>query len=416
MSLHELTRDFVGRCVSEQAAYQVLCDLVERVGPRPSASPAERQATEIVMDALRSRGFETSIEEFSYPGWQPGATTVTVHEGGGTRAIPCHPLGWCPAASVRAAVADVGFGSEEDFRKLDVRGRIVLASSASAPSSKPLHRSRKYALAVEGGAAGFAFYDARPGGVVPMGSARLEAGLGSIPGVGIGYEDAMRLRRKAGRVELEISSACSGRAAVSCNGVACRKGKSEEEIVVCGHIDSWFCEGAFDNGSGIAMLVELARLLEPCALERSLRFITFGSEEPGLLGSKAYVKSHTDLSRIRCLLNIDSAAIREGTLTITTNENRRLHEFFERLGRDLHLDLELRGERIRYSDHDPFRERGVACAQFLAVSPKYAFAHSVFDTLDKLSAECFTVPLVVAGAAVIEAAMRKPDFAEDHRP
>lgn len=410
MGLHDLSRDFVGRCVSEQAAFQVLCDLVERVGPRLSASPAERQATEIVMQSLARRGFETSVEEFSYSGWQPGTTVVTIHDGGRARAIACHPLGWCPPATVRAGVADVGFGGEDDFRRVDVRGRIALASSASAPSAKPLHRSRKYSLAVEGGAAGFAFYDARPGGIVPMGSLRLEAGLGSIPGVGIGCEDAMRLRRAGPGVELEISSACGARPAVSCNGVAFKRGRSDEEIVVCGHIDSWFCEGAFDNGSGIAMLVELARLLEPCVLDRSLRFITFGSEEPGLLGSKAYAAAHPDTSRIRCLLNVDCPAIREGALTITTNENRRLHEFFERLGRDLHLDLELHGERIRYSDHDPFRERGVACAQFLAASPKYAFAHSVFDTLDKLSEECFTIPLIVAGTAVIEAAMRGPDF------
>ena len=82
MGLHEFSRDFIGRCLSDQAAYRVLCDLVEQVGPRPSASPAERKATEIVLESLRSRGFETGIEEFSYPGWQPGPTTVTMHEAG----------------------------------------------------------------------------------------------------------------------------------------------------------------------------------------------------------------------------------------------------------------------------------------------------------------------------------------------
>ena len=413
MGLHEYSRDFVGRCLSDQSAYQVLCDLVEQVGPRPSASPAERKATEIVLESLRSRGFETGIEEFSYPGWQPGPTTVTMHEAGRpSRVLACHPLGWCPGASGQGPGCRRRLrgrrGLPEAGRARPDRARV----GGSAPNSRPLHRSRKYGLAVEGGAAGFAFYDARPGGVVPMGSARLEAGLGAIPGVGIGYEDAMRLRRKAAGVELEISSACSGKPAVSCNGVAFKRGRSDEEIVVCGHIDSWFCEGAFDNGSGIAMLLELARLLEPYTLERSLRLIAFGSEEPGILGSKAYLASHADLSRIRCVLNIDSAAIRQGTLTITTNENGRLHQFFEQLGRDLHLELELHRERIHYSDHAPFRERGVPCAQFLAVSPKYAFAHSVFDTLDKLSAECFTLPLVVAGAAIVEAAMQKADFSE----
>jgi hypothetical protein len=405
MGLHGITRDFVGRCVAEQNAYDVLCGLVDRVGPRPAATQAEREAAWLVLDALRGYGFDTGLEDFSYPGWQPGPTTVTVHEGGRSRAIPCHALGWCPGGTVRAAVADVGVGSEEDFRKTDVRGRIVLASSGSS-----LHRSLKYGLAAARGAAGFAFYDVRPGGLVPMGSARLEAGLGAIAGVGIAYEDAMRLRRLGSRVEVEIASACAGRDAVSCNAVAVRRGRCAEEIVVCGHVDSWFCEGAFDNGSGIAMLLELARLLQPFALDRTLRFIAFGSEEPGLLGSKAYVARHGGDGLPACVLNIDSAAIRDGTLTITTNENAALHAFFQGLGRDLHLDLELRPERIRYSDHDPFRERGVACAQFLARSPRYAYAHTVFDTLDKLSPECFTVPLLVAGAAIVETAMSGTSF------
>ena len=306
-----------------------------------------------------------------------------------------------------AAVVDLGPGSAEDFRRRDVRGRIVLVSSAAARNAPPLHRSQKYELAVDGGAVGFAFYGDKPGGVVPMGSARLTAGLGSIPAVGISHEDAMYVSRKAGEVQLEITSDCSSREAVSCNGIALKTGTAGGEIVVCGHIDSWFCEGAYDNGSGVAMLLELGRLLQPYRLARAIRFITFGSEEPGLLGSKAYVASRKDLSEIVCVLNLDSTAIRDGTLTITTNENRGLHEFFLLLGRQLHLDLEMHEERTLYSDHDPFRARGVPCAAFLSVSPRYAFAHSLYDTLDKLSPESFTIPLIAAGVGVIECAMRE---------
>lgn len=260
MRLHDISRDFIGRCVAEQDAYSWLRILCEEVGPRPSGSREERRATELVMGSLSWFGFQTEIEEFSFPGWQPGTSTVTVHAKSAARTVPSNPLGWCPGTSVTAAVA---------------------------------------------------------------------------------------------------------------------------------------------------MMVELARLLQPYKLARTLRFMTFGSEEPGLLGSKAYIGSRKDLSQIVCVLNLDSTAIRDGTLTITTNENRGLHEFFLLLGSQLHLDLEMHEERTLYSDHDPFRERGVPCAAFLSLSPRYAFAHSLYDTLDKLSPESFTIPLIAAGVGVIECAMRE---------
>ncbi len=58
--------------------------------------------------------------------------------------------------------------------------------------------------------------------------------------------------------------------------------QSPSEIVVVGaHYDSVFgCPGADDNGSGIAALLEMARLLKDATPPRTIRLIAFVNEEP----------------------------------------------------------------------------------------------------------------------------------------
>ena len=62
-----------------------------------------------------------------------------------------------------------------------------------------------------------------------------------------------------------------------------------------GHYDSvYFSSGVHDNLSGSVIVLELLRYFAAHPPRRTLRFCWFGSEEQGLLGSKAYVKAHAD--------------------------------------------------------------------------------------------------------------------------
>jgi aminopeptidase YwaD len=405
MILHDTTRDFISRCIIEQNAYATLTRLCDEVGARPSGSDAERRGAELMGSLMTEYGLEVTTEEFAYDGWEPGPTRVSWLKSKDRREIPAFPLGFCPPEKMRAPVVDVGTGSEAEFASADVRGRIALVSSATAPNTPPLHRSRKYELATQAGAAGFAFYIDRPGGLTVAGSARLDVtGNGPIPGVGIGYEDAKAILRDESPA-MEIVSECRGVDAVSRNTIGYKPGEMDEEIVVCGHIDSWFSPGAVDNGSGVVAVVELARLLAPYRLRRGVRFIAFGSEELGILGSKAYVEARADLSPVKLVLNLDCPAMLGGRLTVITNENPELHGFFRSVSGALNLDVELRPERAYYSDHAHFRERGIPSAQFIAKSDAMGFAHTAYDTLDKIDRPSFTIPLLVAGTTIIEAAM-----------
>ena len=62
-------------------------------------------------------------------------------------------------------------------------------------------------------------------------------------------------------------------------------------IIVCGHYDTITGPGTNDNGSGVSVILEVARLLKNVPTEYSIKFINFSGEEQGLLGSAHYVST-----------------------------------------------------------------------------------------------------------------------------
>ncbi|MBR4391155.1 MAG: M20/M25/M40 family metallo-hydrolase [Bacteroidales bacterium] len=90
-----------------------------------------------------------------------------------------------------------------------------------------------------------------------------------------------------------------------------------DEYVVCGaHYDSYNkfdgdpellrAPGADDNASGVAGVLEIARLLSHCTFERSVIFIDFAAEEIGLYGSAAYAHDCAEqLMDIVAYFNLD---------------------------------------------------------------------------------------------------------------
>ena len=75
------------------------------------------------------------------------------------------------------------------------------------------------------------------------------------------------------------------------------RGKSSEVVIVGGHHDTvYHAQGGVDDTSGTASVMEMGRQLSEIVNntgtpERTLRFCTWGGEEEGLYGSKAYVEA-----------------------------------------------------------------------------------------------------------------------------
>jgi hypothetical protein len=72
----------------------------------------------------------------------------------------------------------------------------------------------------------------------------------------------------------------------------------EEMYIVSAHVDGiGYAEGANDNGSGTAIVMELARIfsMPDVKTDRSIRFIIWNNEETGLQGARAYVDQRREL-------------------------------------------------------------------------------------------------------------------------
>ncbi|MCC5634355.1 M20/M25/M40 family metallo-hydrolase [Nostoc sp. CHAB 5844] len=82
--------------------------------------------------------------------------------------------------------------------------------------------------------------------------------------------------------------------------------KTADAILVGAHYDTVaFSPGADDNASGVAVVLEVARLLGSQPTPRTLQLAFFDKEEAGLLGSKAFVSQTKRLHNLRGVIVMD---------------------------------------------------------------------------------------------------------------
>jgi len=114
-------------------------------------------------------------------------------------------------------------------------------------------------------------------------------------------------------VHFEMPNRASG-PAESENVVAEIRGreKPEEYVLVGAHLDSWdLGTGALDDGANAAALVDAARVIHASgSVPRcSIRFALFTGNEQGMLGSRAYARTHQDeLGQIAAAVIFDRGA------------------------------------------------------------------------------------------------------------
>jgi acetylornithine deacetylase/succinyl-diaminopimelate desuccinylase-like protein len=95
-----------------------------------------------------------------------------------------------------------------------------------------------------------------------------------------------------------------------------KAGQSSQVILIGAHYDSVNTgSGIDDNGSGVAILLEMANRLKDKETPYSLRFVFLDAEETGLEGSKYYVSqmSQDDIQNTLAMINLDSLAVGDHT-------------------------------------------------------------------------------------------------------
>jgi hypothetical protein len=103
------------------------------------------------------------------------------------------------------------------------------------------------------------------------------------------------------------------------NVIAESKGGDKNHVVVVdAHLDAIYGAGMLDNASGSATILDVAQQMKNVTPTNKLRFIWFGGEELGLLGSEYYVNnlSSNDLSHIGYDLDADVTATPNYTIGV----------------------------------------------------------------------------------------------------
>ena len=106
-----------------------------------------------------------------------------------------------------------------------------------------------------------------------------------------------------------FTAAAGNQSINSANVVAVKTGTSSQEIVVGAHYDSTAASpGVDDNASGVAVMLEVAKLVKGVTTPYTIRFIAFGAEESGLLGSYAFLNqlNQDQFQNIVVMLDLDS--------------------------------------------------------------------------------------------------------------
>jgi len=88
---------------------------------------------------------------------------------------------------------------------------------------------------------------------------------------------------------------------------------TQQEILLTAHLDSITAAapegdapGADDNATGVATLLEAARILKSQSFKRTIKIIFFSGEERGLHGSRAYTAAHSDeMENVVGAINLD---------------------------------------------------------------------------------------------------------------
>jgi Zn-dependent M28 family amino/carboxypeptidase len=173
------------------------------------------------------------------------------------------------------------------------------------------------------------------------------------------------------------------------------KGSSDKDtfIVFTAHYDhlgmmgkTATFNGANDNASGVAMMLELAKHYSENKPYYNLLFIAFTGEELGLIGSNYYVRNPVfPLANIKFLINIDLMGNgSEGVMVVNGSLHGKEFNLLSAINKQYNYlpQVKSRGKAAN-SDHYWFSEAGVKAFFFYLMGP-YPHYHDVNDRPEML--------------------------------
>ena len=361
-------------------------DLLEKLYfVRTGGSKEELKAAEIIQAECQKLGVAAVLESFKVDGYVVHKAYVKFINP--DIEVECVGVGMSSQTPVEGLTADFAYvTSLQDSLIQDIKGKICLVHTK-------LVNYKLYKSLVERGAIGLVlccgdvYSEDKDIDLDPYMYRERHYKNGKIPAVCIRMRDAENiLRKKPEKVHMvmleeELQND-------SHNVVATIEGAKYPNEVICftAHYDSVsYSKGAWDNATGSTTIMQLLAYFKEHQPDRTLKFIWCGSEEMGLLGSKAYCEAHKEeLKDYKLCINVDMTGVTIGFDIACCTSNDSLVSFIKYLGCEVGFAIEPR-QGVYSSDSTVFADNGVPGLSFARLAPKGgAEIHSRKDVMDFL--------------------------------
>jgi carboxypeptidase Q len=431
----EAARQIIGESVLNGKAYEYDGHLADMIGPRLTGSSNYMNAVEWAEQQFKSLGLSNvHTEEWTMPAtWEPEGPAIGQIEKPVVHQLHIYSVGWSPSTPRQGVEGEVVYvpslrPDALDAQKAQLAGKIALVDSSSYGEKPTL--STVYS--------GFdRLISFSPEAILVTGIAnggesliavRLGGAISTVPAAQIGREDSLLMKRllESGHVTVRFTFTNTIRVGVKVPNVIAEipGGELPNDVVIVGaHIDSWQPgTGAQDNGTGVASVLEAARVIKTLhrAPRRTIRFILFGGEEQGLVGSAAYVRQHmAELAKIDAVLVTDSGSEPARGWYLMGREDEKgavaaLKPLLAGLGADgITSDTSF----IFQTDHAPFDVLGVPSLVLWNGMDKYmTLHHKASDTFDSVVEKDLTQGAAVTAVTAYAIADNKDPFAAHLAP
>lgn len=364
-------------------------ELLKKIGfVRQAGTEMELKAAEIIKSEVESAGGSATIEAFEINDADIEKAELEILEPYNKKyTVTAYKR--CMNTDDNGIVADFVYVEDMlDASLADVKGKIVLVNGYM--------RLAAYRKLVKAGVAGFVSFsgsmlDKEDNSDLFTRKIRETMDtVGFIPGVNLRISDAFEIvSQKATKARMIVKNEKVHR--TSHNVLAEIKGtKYPDEVISFGaHYDSVeFSTGVYDNGAGSVINLELFRHFMANPPKRTVKFMWYGSEEVGLLGSKAYVEMHKDeLDKHILMINVDVAGPVIGSDSLVMITENSFVNFA-----DAYMKIKGYAVKVKQdtysSDCIPFANNGVPAINFMRFGASGgAFIHCRHDVINYLSAE-----------------------------
>ena len=345
--------------------------LSETLGPRSPTTVQEKQAADYIAEQFRSLGYEVSLQPFPVRLTEKAFRILIPVD----RTFTTAAMGGSGEGDISAPLVFTGLARPQEFPENGLQGAIALIRRGQITFRE------KTENAVRAGASGVVIFNNLPG--------LFNGTLGTphpVPVLAISEADGEALLELIRQGEVSAHLRVKPSEKSSNNVVAIKISSVDSPVVVLGaHYDSVpVSPGANDNASGTAVLLAVAQEVAQMDSPFELRFVAFGSEEVGLIGSRHYVNELSDdeRGRIVAMLNLDALA--QGGLVVGGDE--ALVQQALDIARSISVPLKGGREAPNTSsDHASFRSAGIPAIYFEGGS--FANVHTPNDTVENVAPE-----------------------------